>query len=58
MPLFGGGHNKSPRPVSSPLTYILTKCDVPHSRGQDTLCCGTSFFCYVGKSAAKLQIIA
>ena len=38
-----GQARKSPRPVSSYLTHILTqRCDQPHSRGLNTLCCGWS----------------
>ena len=38
-----GKAKKNPRPVSSYLTHILTqRCDQPHSRGLNTLCCGWS----------------
>nr|DAQ61743.1 MAG TPA: hypothetical protein [Caudoviricetes sp.] len=35
-----GQARKSPRPVSSYLTHILTqRCAISHSRGLNTLCC-------------------
>ena len=45
---YRGRADKSPRPVSSNTTHVLTqRCATPHSRGLKTFGCGVAHFGFI-----------